>query len=114
MYERSVSARRFSASTWALPLLASIALVVHAQIFDFVCDDAFIALRQAQNLALHGAPVYNLGERVEAATSPLWAALLALGLLLRIPPVPLLQGASLAGGVLLVFATLHLVRRVLA
>ena len=113
MYERSVSARRFSASTWALPLLASIALVVHAQIFDFVCDDAFIALRQAQNLALHGAPVYNLGERVEAATSPLWAALLALGLLLRIPPVPLLQGASLAGGVLLVFATWHLVRRVL-
>lgn len=39
--------------------------------------------------------------------------LLALGLLLRIPPVPLLQGASLAGGVLLVFATWHLVRRVL-
>jgi arabinofuranosyltransferase len=92
---------------------AALALAVHARTFDFVCDDAFIALREAQNLALHGAPVYNLGERVEAATSPAWVVLLGVGLLLRVPPVALLQGLSLAGGALLVAATWSLARRLL-
>jgi len=98
---------------WGVPVVASIALGLHARWFDFVCDDAFIALREAQNLALHGAPVYNLGERVEVGTSPAWVVLLAIGLLLRVPPVPLLQGLSLASGILLVSATWSLARRVL-
>ncbi|HSQ66923.1 MAG TPA: hypothetical protein VLM85_27075 [Polyangiaceae bacterium] len=64
--------------------LGALALVVHALSIHAICDDAFISLRHAQNLALHGSPVYNLGERVEGYTSPSWmvlsAALLALGL----------------------------------
>lgn len=103
-----------SAARWAVPLLAVVVLGIHARHFDFVCDDAFIALREAQNLALHGAPVYNLGERVEAATSPGWVILLALGLLVRAPPVALLQGLSLASGALLVGVTWSLARRLLA
>lgn len=93
--------------------LATALLALHARHFDFVCDDAFIALRQAQNLAFHGAPVYNLGEPVEVATSPAWAVLLAVGLRLRVPPVALLQGLALVAGALLVFATSSLARRVL-
>jgi hypothetical protein len=103
-----------AAVTWAAPVLAAIALAVHARTFDFVCDDAFIALREARNLALHGAPVYNVGERVEAATSPGWVVLLAAGLFVRVPPVALLQGLSLASGVLLVAGTWALARRLLA
>lgn len=63
--------------------LAAVALVAHARSLDALCDDAFISLRYAENLARHGAPVYNLGERVEGYTSPLWmlltAGLLAVG-----------------------------------
>lgn len=99
---------------YAIPAAFVVALVLHAHLFDFVCDDAFIALRQAQNLALHGAPVYNLGERVEAGTSPAWALLLAVGLFLRLDPVAVLKGASLASGALLVFATWDLSGRLLA
>lgn len=40
-------------------------------------DDGFINLRVVRNL-LHGAgPVFNVDERVEAVTSPLWIAILA-------------------------------------
>jgi hypothetical protein len=102
-----------SAFSLAVPVVAALGLGVHARSFDFVCDDAFIALREAQNLVQHGAPVYNLGERVEAATSPGWVVLLALGLLVRAPPVTLLKGLSLASGVLLVAATWALARRFL-
>jgi len=44
----------------------------------WVADDAFIDLRIVRNL-VHGlGPVFNAGERVEAYTSPLWVAILAL------------------------------------
>ena len=36
-----------AAARWGVPLVAVVALVVHSRHFDFVCDDAFIALRQA-------------------------------------------------------------------
>jgi hypothetical protein len=67
---------------WASPVVAAVgaaALVVHARRFGFVCDDAYITLRYAKNLAAVGAPVYNLGERVEGYTNFLWMLLAALG-----------------------------------
>ena len=42
-------------------------------------DDTYIFLRYAENLAQGHGPVFNVGERVEGYTSPLW--LLCLGLL---------------------------------
>ena len=42
-------------------------------------DDAFINYRIVDQLLAGHGPVYNAGERVEAATSTLWVALLALG-----------------------------------
>ena len=43
----------------------------------WVTEDAFIVLRVAQHLELGHGPVFNIGERVEAYTSPLWLALIA-------------------------------------
>ena len=62
-----------------LALLASCAgaALWHAQHYDFFCDDAFIALRYAKNLSQHHELTYNLGQRVEGFTSPLWVLLLS-------------------------------------
>jgi arabinofuranosyltransferase len=40
-------------------------------------DDGYIVLRVVRQLVNGNGPVYNTGERVEAATSPLWVYLLA-------------------------------------
>jgi arabinofuranosyltransferase len=45
-------------------------------------EDAFINFRVIDNLFAGDGPVFNAGERVEAGTSPLWVALLAVGRLL--------------------------------
>lgn len=43
-------------------------------------DDMFIFLRYAENLVAGHGPVYNIGEPVEGFSSPLWTALLAIGI----------------------------------
>ncbi len=44
----------------------------------WMSDDGFIYLRVVQNLRAGHGPVFNAGERVEAATGPAWVFLLAL------------------------------------
>ena len=68
-------------------LVATVVLVPHALLFDFVSDDAYISFRYARNLAEHGQLVFNLGERVEGFTNFLWTVLLAAGIKLGISPV---------------------------
>ena len=59
-------------------LVALIALhVLHVLRYNFVADDAFISLRYAANLLAGHGLVFNIGERVEGFTSPLWTLLLA-------------------------------------
>lgn len=58
----------------------------------FLCDDAYIALRYAQNWVDSGAAFYNPGQAgVQAFTSPLWVALTAGLYALGVP----LQNAAL-------------------
>ena len=45
-------------------------------------DDAFINFRVVDQILAGNGPVFNAGERVEAATSTLWLALLTFGALL--------------------------------
>lgn len=53
----------------------------HAAQWRFLCDDAYIALRYAQNWVQSAAPVYNPGEvGVQGFTSPLWVLGMALGM----------------------------------
>lgn len=44
----------------------------------WMSDDGFINLRVVDQLLAGHGPVFNAGERVEAATSPLWVAIMAL------------------------------------
>ena len=54
----------------------------------WVTEDAFINLRVVQHILAGHGPVFNIGERVEGFTSPLWVALLAAwGTLGGSPPV---------------------------
>ncbi|MFI5315281.1 MAG: hypothetical protein ACHQ6T_06255 [Myxococcota bacterium] len=66
---------------WALVagLLATLALLLaHANLYAFLCDDAFISFRYARNLAEGYGLVFNPGyERVEGYTNFLWVLLLA-------------------------------------
>jgi arabinofuranosyltransferase len=69
-----------------LPLLQLFMLVAilliftrHVFYFDFVCDDAFISFRYAENLAHHGELAFNLGQRIEGYSNFLWTLLLAAG-----------------------------------
>jgi len=52
----------------ALAVALAALLVVHARVLGFVCDDAYISFRYAENLVRHGSLVYNLGERLEGYT----------------------------------------------
>jgi len=61
----------------ALAIALAALLLVHAHILGFVCDDAYISFRYAENWVRHGSPVYNLGERVEGYTNFGWTVLLA-------------------------------------
>jgi len=59
----------------------TVAFLLHARAWVFLCDDAFISFRYARNLAEHGALVFNVGvdppERVEGYTNLGWVAVLA-------------------------------------
>jgi hypothetical protein len=75
-------------------------------------DDAYIHLRVAHNLASAAGPVFNVGERVEVTSSPLWTlllgGLLALGGSEQLVLMLLSTGTALALGAataLLGFAT---------
>ena len=88
--------RLLGASVAALPLLTLLFLPVRT------IDDAFITFRYARNLASVNGLVFNLGERVEGATSLSWTLLLAAAETLRLP----IEGAALVLGV--AFAVLAL------
>jgi hypothetical protein len=63
--------------TRLLPRLPLILLLVTALWLYHETDDLFISLRYARNLADGLGAVYNVGERVEGYTTPLWVFVLA-------------------------------------
>ncbi len=74
----------FGALAGALSLLLWSRLIAAGPI-----DDAFITLRTARNWAAGLGPFFNPGEAVEATSSPLWTAPLALGTRLGADPLRL-------------------------
>ncbi len=74
----------------ALACLALVAAIVAAwrvpDLVPCVQDDGFIYFRIAENAARGQGPVFNPGERVDAATSPVWMWLLALCARLGVSP----------------------------
>ena len=69
---------------------------------NFAVDDTFISMRYSENFALGRGLVYNVGERVEGYSNPLWTVML--GLFARAgwsqvrSDLALLQVAKVAGG----------------
>lgn len=70
-----VGTRRLVAS-WALVAVPTIITLVGAWSYRWVQEDAFINFRIIGNLLAGYGPVYNVGERVEVYSDPLWIFLL--------------------------------------
>ena len=73
---------RRRARSLAQPLLLAVPVVlflVAGWSQRFVVDDAFINFRVVRQFQAGNGPVYNVGERVEATTSTLWAGALVVG-----------------------------------
>ena len=102
---RARSVFRGRTMLWAMVALApALALAISAYQRRWMDDDGFINLRIARNW-LHGlGPVFNIDERVEAATSPLWLLVLTGLGSLGLP----LQGAAVGAGITLTVAGLLL------
>lgn len=47
--------------------------------YSWVTDDAFITFRSVMNFVAGDGPVFNIGERVQSFTHPLWFLLLSIG-----------------------------------
>jgi hypothetical protein len=78
-----------------IPILCTALLLIQLVAYvDYFTDDSYIYARFASNLVEHGALVFNVGEPVHAATSPLWAALVA-GLIVL--GLPLVAGTKILG-----------------
>ena len=74
--------------TWALGIVAvGLTLGQLGFYFTRTVDDLFISLRYAENLAYGNGLVYDLGERVEGFSSPLWVVLQAVGVRLGLDGV---------------------------
>lgn len=74
-------------------------------------DDAMISMRYAYNLAHGNGLVWNVGERVQGFTNPLWVFYMALLHLLPLQPAQIALAVQLTGAVLLT-ATLFFARRI--
>ncbi|HEX4780243.1 MAG TPA: hypothetical protein VH301_05790, partial [Usitatibacter sp.] len=60
------------------PAAFAAALVTLAAARAWTCDDAFITFRVAEQILAGHGPVFNLGERVQVFTHPLWLFVLTL------------------------------------
>ena len=94
-------------SRWNVVVLGGTAAVFAVLVWNrrWISDDGLIVLRTVRQLAAGHGPVFNAGERVEANTSTLWTALLALPGLL---PGSALNWAAVVLGVVLSVAGLVL------
>ena len=69
---------RVRSAPFALAAIPTLLLAIMGYHRRWVTEDAFITFRVTRNLLDGHGPVFNIGERVEAYTHPLWLALLAL------------------------------------
>jgi arabinofuranosyltransferase len=92
-----------------LVLFLSLAFVC----YRFTVDDAFISFCCARNLAQGNGLVFNVGERVEAFSNPLWVLILSLASLMRIDIVAASKFIGIGCGVITLLLLMRLCFRVL-
>ncbi len=89
-------------------------VLIGVHFLNYAPDDVYITLRYAQHVAAGQGPVYNVGERVEGYSNPLFLALLAILQPLLARPRHMVLAAKFIGllaGLLAVLATAALARR---
>jgi arabinofuranosyltransferase len=91
-----VDAAKLRRTIWLAAALALAAGLLRASQLAWICDDAFISLRYAQNLVAGHGLVYNPGEYVEGYTNLSWTLLLAAALRLGLPDVASAEALGLA------------------
>ncbi len=100
----------FAYYAWRYILASS--FVIDGTRYYVLFDDAMISMRYAYNLAHGNGLVWNIGQRVEGFTNPLWVVYMALlHLLLPIPLSEMSLPLQITGAVLL-GANLYFVRRI--
>jgi len=90
------------ALVWAVVLVPVAVVLAGGWAHRWVAEDAFIDFRVVHNLLAGHGPVFNVGERVEVYTDPLWVGILAVfsGLFpfVRIEWWSVILGLACAGG----------------
>jgi len=84
---------------------------IEGQRYYALFDDAMISMRYAWNLAHGNGLVWNLGERVEGFTNPLWVGFMALFHFFPIPPEKISFYIQVAGALFLA-ANLYFVKKI--
>ena len=82
-----------------LMLVPVAVLVVLGWTHRWVEEDAFLNFRIVDQIRAGHGPVFNIGQRVEVATSPLWLAMLTVAR--TVLPFVRIEYLSIAGGLLL-------------
>jgi arabinofuranosyltransferase len=94
----------------ALPILAFLLLSI--SIFDCTLDDAFISFRYAFNLAHGKGLVFNVNDRIEGFSNPLWVLILSLFQTCGVDMAVAAKMLGLACGVLTLYLAWRISRRV--
>jgi len=89
-----------------------IAISLVALVFNhaWISEDSFITFRYVSNTVDGLGPVFNVGERVQGFTHPLWFILLVLGSLIGVDPIFL----SIVYGLVFTFITVAILGRALS
>ncbi len=93
--------------------LAAVFAMAFAAQRAWVCDDAFISFRYAENFAQGHGLVYNVGERVEGYSNFSWTLLCALAIRCGLDPVGFAQTLGVLCYGALVVVTMRLGERLL-
>jgi arabinofuranosyltransferase len=96
---------------YAWRYILATSFVIDGQRYYVLFDDAMISMRYAYNLAHGNGLVWNIGERVQGYTNPLWVFYMAALHLLPLSPANLSLAVQITGAALLA-ATLFFVRRI--
>ena len=103
---------RYSIRTWMLICVPLVLFLALAFIFyDCTVDDAFISFRCARNLAQGHGLVFNIGDRVEAFSNPLWVFILSLAHMAGFDILTVSKLIGLGCGVVTILLLMRLCRR---
>ncbi|TFH36300.1 MAG: hypothetical protein E4G99_05275 [Anaerolineales bacterium] len=110
---RTISFTALKATSWKDMVIVSLLAICTVTLVFYhawISEDSFITFRYVSNTVDGFGPVFNIGERVQGFTHPLWLILLVLGSKIAANPIFL----SIAYGLVFTFLTIAILGRALA